>query len=72
MGDKRGTKLQIRSVTLKEFFESTNEEEKSTRNFRDNRKEKIEVNQEECELRRGNREQKVTYAKSSQLTKRTR
>ena len=59
-------------MTLTKCFESTREEEKRTKTLRDNRKEKIEVNQEERESRRGNREQKVAYAKSSQLTKRTR
>ena len=49
-------------MTLKEFLESTHEEERCPKNLRDNRKERIEVNQEECELRRGNRKHKVVYA----------
>ena len=57
MGDKRFTKLHVRSVTLTKCFESTREEEKRTKNLRDNRKERIDVNQEACELRRGNQEQ---------------
>ena len=46
-------------MTLTKFFESTHEEAKRTKNLRDNKKERIDVNQEECELRRGNREQHV-------------
>jgi len=68
MGDKRGTKLQVRSVTLKEFFESTREEEKRSKNLRDNKKERIGVNREECELRRGNREQHVANLHKMQQT----
>ena len=44
-------------MTLTKFFESTPEEERRTKNLRDNRKERIDVNEEECQLRRGNREQ---------------
>ena len=37
-------------------------------NLRDNRKERIDANQEERKLRKRNREQNVVYAKSSRLT----
>ena len=68
MRDKRGTKLQIRSGTLKEKFEATREEEKRSKNLRDNKKERIGVNREECELRRGNREQHVANLHKMQQT----
>jgi len=54
VGDNRGTKLQILKCDS-EGVVGTHEEERCIRNLRDNRKERIEVNQEECELRRGNR-----------------
>ena len=56
--NKRFTKSQIRSVILKEFFfETAERSEGFAKNLRDNKKERMDVNEEECQLRRGNREQ---------------